>query len=341
MSNNENPNASAADDEDYEEPGGWNYFVGFMFGNVDDSGDLDADYLDEDVKEHIFALADELGLSLQDIDLARSSPAPTDSSEQDCDEKAEDTVDFEDIDEEYDGLEVEAPTEEDNVLSRKDYFSSNAVYTSVDSTLSVFGEDNYDEDEGTINDIDSQVNSAVQNCSSDGIQPYPQVNLAKENVGLLPHSEECLDFDYELLQREMGTEEGYLGSETAASLPVLCIEDVELSNILEKVVDCLRRNTAVSYIFLKPVTKKDAPDYLDIIDHPMDLVTIRDKVRKMEYRNRKGFRHDVAQIAVNAHIYNDNRNPGIPPLADELLKMCDQLLEENAEMLDDAEAAIE
>ena len=26
-------------------------------------------------------------------------------------------------------------------------------------------------------------------------------------------------------QREMGTEEGYLGSETPASLPVLCIED--------------------------------------------------------------------------------------------------------------------
>lgn len=41
---------------------------------------------------------------------------------------------------------------------------------------------------------------------------------------------------------------------------------VELSNILEKVVNCLRSN-AVSYIFLKPVTKKDAPDYLDIIVH--------------------------------------------------------------------------
>jgi len=35
------------DDEDYEEPGGGNHFLGFMFGNVDDSGDLDADYLDE------------------------------------------------------------------------------------------------------------------------------------------------------------------------------------------------------------------------------------------------------------------------------------------------------
>lgn len=35
------------DDEDYEEPGGGNHLLGFMFGNVDDSGDLDADYLDE------------------------------------------------------------------------------------------------------------------------------------------------------------------------------------------------------------------------------------------------------------------------------------------------------
>ena len=35
------------DDEAYEEPGGGNYFLGFMFDKVDDSGDLDADYLDE------------------------------------------------------------------------------------------------------------------------------------------------------------------------------------------------------------------------------------------------------------------------------------------------------
>lgn len=116
---------------------------------------------------------------------------------------------------------------------------------------------------------------------------------------------------------------------------------VELSNILEKVVDQLRRNTAISYLFLKPVLKKDAPDYFDIVKRPMDLGTIRDKVRKMEYRNRKAFRHDVAQIAVNAHAYNDNRHRGIPPLADELLKMCDQLLEEHTGLLDNAEGAME
>jgi TATA box-binding protein binding len=35
------------DDEDYDEQNGGNSLLGFMFGNVDNSGDLDADYLDK------------------------------------------------------------------------------------------------------------------------------------------------------------------------------------------------------------------------------------------------------------------------------------------------------
>lgn len=115
---------------------------------------------------------------------------------------------------------------------------------------------------------------------------------------------------------------------------------VELSNILEKVVDHLR-GLSGSLLFLKPVTKKEASDYLDIIRYPMDLGTIRDKVRKMVYRNRDEFRHDVAQIQLNAHIYNDTRYPHIPPLADELMEVCDHLLYENADLLTEAEDAIE
>lgn len=37
----------ADDGEDYEEAGGGNRFMGFMFGNLDNTGDLDIDYLDE------------------------------------------------------------------------------------------------------------------------------------------------------------------------------------------------------------------------------------------------------------------------------------------------------
>ncbi|KAI9119661.1 hypothetical protein K1719_009537 [Acacia pycnantha] len=53
------------DDEEYEEAGKGNRLLGFMFGNVDNSGDLDVDYL-EDAKEHLSALADKLAGSFPD-----------------------------------------------------------------------------------------------------------------------------------------------------------------------------------------------------------------------------------------------------------------------------------
>ncbi|KAG8075144.1 hypothetical protein GUJ93_ZPchr0006g44848 [Zizania palustris] len=176
------------DDEDYEEPGGGNHFLGFMFGNVDDSGDLDADYLDEDAKEHLFALADKLGSSLKDIDLIKSSPAPTDPSEQDYDAKAEDAVDYEDIDEEYDGPEVDTATEEDHLLPKKDYFSSNAVYASVNSKVSVFDEENYDEEEELPNNNELPAEQLDMVQSSD--------ILATEKMSsLLSEPEESIECD--------------------------------------------------------------------------------------------------------------------------------------------------
>ncbi|KAF3439487.1 hypothetical protein FNV43_RR17765 [Rhamnella rubrinervis] len=117
--------------------------------------------------------------------------------------------------------------------------------------------------------------------------------------------------------------------------------EVGLSNILEEIVETLKERYEVSYLFLKPVSKKEAPDYLDIIERPMDLSTIREKVRKLEYKSREQFRHDVWQITYNAHRYNDGRNPSIPPLADQLLELCDYILNETDDRLTEAEAGIE
>ncbi|KAL9417321.1 hypothetical protein AB3S75_040325 [Citrus x aurantiifolia] len=64
------------DAEEYEDVSGGNRLLGFMFGNVDNAGDLDVDYLDEDAKEHLAAVADKLGPSLTDIDLSVNSPQP-------------------------------------------------------------------------------------------------------------------------------------------------------------------------------------------------------------------------------------------------------------------------
>ncbi|KAG0629769.1 hypothetical protein M758_1G128800 [Ceratodon purpureus] len=116
--------------------------------------------------------------------------------------------------------------------------------------------------------------------------------------------------------------------------------EVDLCNILEGVVEILK-NADCSYLFLKPVPKKEAPDYLHYVKRPMDLSTIRERVRKLKYKSREDFRSDVRQIADNAHLYNDGRNPGIPPLADRLLELCDEELIARDEDLGEAEAGIE
>lgn len=62
----------------------------------------------------------------------------------DYDEKAEDAVDYEDIDEQYEGPEVQAASEEDYLLPKKAYLSSSL--TSLKPTASVFDDENYDEE---------------------------------------------------------------------------------------------------------------------------------------------------------------------------------------------------
>ncbi|KAG9146368.1 hypothetical protein Leryth_018420 [Lithospermum erythrorhizon] len=117
--------------------------------------------------------------------------------------------------------------------------------------------------------------------------------------------------------------------------------EVVLSNILLDILDTLKSRHEVSFLFLKPVLKKEAPDYYDIITDPMDLSTIRDKVTRLIYKSHEEFRHDVCRIVVNAHKYNARRHPHIPPLADQLLELCDYLLDENTSALAEAEAGIE
>lgn len=150
------------DEDEYEEAEGGNRLLGFMFGNVDGAGDLDIDYLDEEAKEHLGALADKLGSSLTDINLSvRSVHTSADATEQDYDEKAEDAVDYEDIEEQYEGPEVQAVTEEDYLLPKKDYISTQ-VSASVKGVTSVFDDENYDEEDSEKETEADENNTEVQ-----------------------------------------------------------------------------------------------------------------------------------------------------------------------------------
>ncbi|XP_043715426.1 transcription initiation factor TFIID subunit 1 [Telopea speciosissima] len=224
------------DEDDYEEAGGGNRLLGFMFGNVDDSGDLDVDYLDEDAKEHLAALADKLGPSLTDIDLSSRSPqTPTDASEKDYDEKAEDAVDYEDIDEQYEGPEIEATTEEDHLFS-KEYLSVDVSLSTLENKASVFDEENYDEDEDEDEDVEKE-NATLDTNSEAPIAsgeqgnslelPLPEGEKSPENnvPSLESFEDENLAVDLEDFQEDEPVMQEPLDGTALTSLPILCIED--------------------------------------------------------------------------------------------------------------------
>ncbi|GAV67130.1 ubiquitin domain-containing protein/Bromodomain domain-containing protein/TBP-binding domain-containing protein/DUF3591 domain-containing protein [Cephalotus follicularis] len=224
------------DEEEYEETGGGNRFLGFMFGNVDNSGDLDVDYLDEDAKEHLAALADKLGSSLTDIDLSVKLPQMLgDAAEQDYGEKAEDAVDYEDIDEQYEGPETQAATEEDYLLPMKEYYSAEVVVTTMEPKVSVFDNENYDEDEDEefekVHEVmDKKIEVQTSSLSGEQSEYVEEVrNGEKSPENSLPLGSlqtENLVVGIEDLQEDVTDDtKGPLDGLRSTPLPVLCIED--------------------------------------------------------------------------------------------------------------------
>ncbi|XP_021908111.1 transcription initiation factor TFIID subunit 1-like [Carica papaya] len=222
---------SCDDDEEYEESGG-NQLLGFMFGNVDNSGDLDVDYLDEDAKEHLSALADKLGASLTDIDLLeKSSNVRADSAEQDYDAKAEDAVNYEDIEEQYEGPEVQATSEEDYLLPKKDFFSSEVSLGTAEHTNSVFDDENYDEDvecennQGAVERQDET--TVITTISGEYLVDMSEGEKSPghdRQLGLL-NADNQLEVAEDLQEVVADVLEGPLDGKSLTSLPVLCIED--------------------------------------------------------------------------------------------------------------------
>lgn len=80
----------------------------------------------------------------------------------------------------------------------------------------------------------------------------------------------------------------------------------ELYEAAEKVVQQLRATTEHSAAFLNKVNKRDAPNYFNIIKHPMDLNTVTKKLRGLQYNCKKDFVDDLMLIWNNCFTYNTN-----------------------------------
>lgn len=52
------------------------------------------------------------------------------------------------------------------------------------------------------------------------------------------------------------------------------------------------------------VSKREAPDYYEVIKHPMDLGTMLRNVKASKYKNKNAFAADLELIWSNCEMYN-------------------------------------
>lgn len=78
----------------------------------------------------------------------------------------------------------------------------------------------------------------------------------------------------------------------------------ELYEAAERVVIELRGYTEHSTAFLNKVTKRDVPDYYNIIKNPMDLGTLMKNLKNIQYKSKTDFAQDVMLIWDNCLTYN-------------------------------------
>ena len=64
------------------------------------------------------------------------------------------------------------------------------------------------------------------------------------------------------------------------------------------VVDRLSKDSFAD-IFLEPVDIRDFPDYLDYVDTPMDLGTVRTKIKNKKYMGPEQFARDMRKVRLN------------------------------------------
>ncbi|PWY99938.1 Bromodomain-domain-containing protein [Testicularia cyperi] len=83
-------------------------------------------------------------------------------------------------------------------------------------------------------------------------------------------------------------------------------EREEFLESIDRIITELKNYTEHSTAFLTKVSKRDAPDYYEVIKHPMDLGTMQKKVKSGQYKSKKQFAHDLDLIWDNCLLYNSD-----------------------------------
>ena len=99
----------------------------------------------------------------------------------------------------------------------------------------------------------------------------------------------------------------------------------ELYEAAEKVLMELKAMTEYAQPFLQRVSKREAPDYFNVIKHPMDIGSMIKKLKQLAYKSKKEFVDDLDLIWSNCLKYNQDPNHPLRKKALYMRKETDKL----------------
>ncbi|EPQ29896.1 uncharacterized protein PFL1_02569 [Pseudozyma flocculosa PF-1] len=92
-------------------------------------------------------------------------------------------------------------------------------------------------------------------------------------------------------------------SSGSRSRPIKRLRSKGLYDALPKLIDNLKRRDSYKF-FWEPVDLEEVPNYLDFIEHPMDLGTMEKKVQDRLYSHMDEFKRDFQLVVGNAQTFN-------------------------------------
>ncbi|EPB77300.1 Bromodomain protein [Ancylostoma ceylanicum] len=124
---------------------------------------------------------------------------------------------------------------------------------------------------------------------------------------------------------EAQTAQGYESASSSASSTqaTLCRADYPLVwRLLETVAD-----HRMSWSFRQPVNLEEFPNYLEIVEHPIDLSVIQRRLENLEYQRLKDFTRDMSRLFENARLFYP-KDSNVYQCADTLEKIFEHSLAE-------------
>ena len=106
------------------------------------------------------------------------------------------------------------------------------------------------------------------------------------------------------------------------------IGHAELYEALDKVLEDLKAIKNHSFPFLQKVSKREAPDYYDVIKEPMDLGTMSKKLKSSAYVSKAEFQRDLDLIWSNCLYYNSDPNSVYRVHANKMREKAEELMKQ-------------